>query len=354
MIDLLPQNVKGPWQEIKNRPEVGYLYENLSFNDAYCWLNCQIFDGRLIPIDCYSKFVFSFHTEFLEHQILRNFFDKHSDKSFLLITDWKYHETLFPTNVETVTWITLHKQSENIIRSHGFGKQKTPSKKLSSLSYRHEFHKAAITAYLLSHTKDSDCVLSWWDVKYQQPYYLKPGLYIHPEISQYVRNPSFQNRAPIKLDKFDNNPLANTQWRHAAYLDCVFNLSNESCFNTMSEIGRLPGPYLTDKTWKALLSGTALLPVGQAGTLEHLRQLGLVFEYQIDLSFDCLIQDDERIIGIFRAIDTILGRSIDRLHQDVAESNKYNINQFVTKKFQQACQHHNDQQRYKIRQWIKK
>ena len=155
------------------------------------------------------------------------------------------------------------------------------------------------------------------------------------------------------LDQFSNNPLANTQWRHPAYLDCVFNLSNESIFNSEFPIGRLPGPYITDKTWKVLLSGTGLLPVGQSGTIEHLKQLGLVFDYQIDLSFDALIRDYERIIGIFRTIDVISGRSIDSLHKDVKESNNYNINQIVSKKFQQACRDKNDQQRFKIEQWIK-
>ena len=353
MLDLLPQNIRGSWQEIKHRPEFNSVYGNLPLGDAYCWLNCQVFDASQIPVYSYDKFVFSFHTEFLEYQMLYDFFAAHMDKSFLLITDWIHHEPLFPTNVNTVTWITLHVQAENIIKSHGFCKGKKPTKRLSSLAYRHEFHKAAITSYLLSHTLDSDRVLSWWDIRNKHPYYLEDNYFIHPEISKYILDPSFQTREPIKFDVFDNSPMANTQWRHPAYLDCVLNLSNESVFNTMSAMGRLPGPYITDKTWKVLLSGTGLLPVGQAGTLDHLQSLGLVFDYQIDMSFDSLIQDTERILGIYRTIDVILERSIDHLYKNIKASSEHNINQIVTKKFHQECQDHNDKQRCQIDQWIK-
>ena len=354
MLDLLPQNIRGPWKHIKHMPEVKSLYENLSLgDDTYCWLNCQIFDRKDIPISRHDKFVFSFHTEFLQHQVLYDFFVEHSDKSFLLITDWIHHGNLFPPNVNTVTWITLHIQAENISRSYGFCKRKCPTKRFSSLAYRHEFHKAAVTAYLLSHTKESDRVLSWWDIRYGQPYYLEDDYFIHPEISQYILDPAFQTQNPIRHDVFNNSPMANSQWRHPAYLDCVFNLSNESVFNNSNAMGRLPGPYITEKTWKVLMSGSGLLPVGQAGTILHLQNLGLIFDYQIDMSFDSLIRDDERMIGIFGAIDVILGRSIDRLNKDTTHSGAYNINQIVEEKFKKACQDSNDQQRYLIEQWIK-
>lgn len=352
-MDLLPQNIRGSWQEIKNLAEFNLLYENLSLPDAYCWLNCQVFDSKKIPVDCYDKFVLSFHTEFFEHNILIDFFSTHPDKKFLLISDWKYYDNIFPSNVQTVTWVTLHTQADLIVKTYGVCENKSPSKRLSSLAYRHEFHKAAVTAYMLSHTKDSDRVLSWWDVKYRYPYYLEEDYYIDPEIAKYVLGDSFQTLAPITLDEFDNQPLANSQWRHPAYLDCVLNLSNESVFNSSCELGRLPGPYLTDKTWKVLLSGTGLLPVGQAGTLGHLRSLGLEFDYQIDLSYDSLVPEYDRILGIFRTIDSVLQRPVDQLYRDVRDSTAHNINHLVNGEFKKSCRIHNDSQRPIIENWIK-
>jgi hypothetical protein len=352
--DLLPPDIKGRWEDIQKLPLIYLFYDDISFDNIYCWFNCQIFDPALIPLDKFDKFVLSFHTEFLEHKILFDFFSCNPDKEFLLISDWNHHENIFPSNVTTVTWITLHTQADYIIRTHGYCKSKNPSRRLSSLSYRHEFHKAAITSYILSHTQPSDRILSWWDVKRQPPYYLQPGYHIDPAIAKYVLHPVFQNLDPIRLDEFDNSPLANTQWRHLAYLDCVFNLTNESVYNSNSEIGRLPGPYITDKTWKVLLSGTGLIPVGQTGTIEHLKSLGMFFDYQIDLSFDSLVHDDERILGIFSTIDSILERPIYRLQKDIQESNAYNINHIVTKRFSKKCQDHNSQQRDKIVRWIKK
>jgi hypothetical protein len=353
MQDLLPQNIQGSWQEIKHRPEINALYENLSLGPAYCWLNCQKFDGSKIPVDHYDKFVLSFHTEFLEHQILVDFFVANPQKQFLLISDWKYYESIFPSNVETVTWVTLHNQADYIVKTYGSCKHKSPSRRLSSLSYRHEFHKAAVTAYLLAHTDESDRVLSWWDIKFTAPYYLEKDYYIDPKIAKYVLDPCFQTHPPINLDVFNNNPLANTQWRHPAYLDCVFNLSNETVFNSTCESGRIPGPYLTDKTWKVLLSGTALLPVGQTGTLTHLRSLGLEFDYQIDLSYDTLIPEYDRVLGIFNTIDIILERPVDQLYRDVRDSGAFNVNYIVNGKFKKSCQERNDSQRSIIEKWAK-
>ena len=97
MQDLLPQNIQGPWEEIKKSSSTSLFYDDMFFDGAYCWFNCQRFDPGKIPLGQFGKFVFSFHTEFLEHEILIDFFSAHPDKDFLLISDWNYYDSIFPS-----------------------------------------------------------------------------------------------------------------------------------------------------------------------------------------------------------------------------------------------------------------
>lgn len=352
-LDLLPQDIQGPWRDISNHPSIQLLYPNLDLSGTYCWFNCQRFDAKKIPIDKYDEFVISFHTEYLEHTVLEEFFLDHPEKKFLLLTDWIFPQNIFPANVSTVQWLTLPHQISTIVKKYDYSRSRSvPTRRISSLASRHEFHKAAVTSYILEKVPESDRVLSWLDVRYGLPYYLQQDYYIDPRISKYVLSDSFKQQSPIRLDDFVNDPISNSEWRHPAYLDCVFNLTNESIFNNHSERGLLPYPYMTEKTWKVLLSGCGLLPVGQANTLEFLQGLGLEFNYNLDLSFDQVTGEYDRICGLYETIDVILGRDLDRLSKDTQSSGQHNIDRITGKAFQIQCESLNESNIPAVEKWL--
>jgi hypothetical protein len=102
-----------------------------------------------------------------------------------------------------------------------------------------------------------------------------------------------------------------------------------------------------------LFSGTGLVPVGQVNTLQHLTSLGMEFEYQIDLSYDLVIEEHDRMLGIFNTIDAITNTPLDRLHREMEDSAYHNIDHIVNGDFSKFCRSMNDSKRHIIEEWIK-
>jgi hypothetical protein len=108
----------------------------------------------------------------------------------------------------------------------------------------------------------------------------------------------------------------------------------------MVEDGReiiLPGPYLTEKTFKCLLGGTAFVPVGQFDTYATLTQLGLQFDYGLDLSFD---QDPgnltrlEKMVVLIQQLGTMSAQDI---YQTTLDSTQHNRDCVINGDFGRAC-----------------
>ena len=149
--------------------------------------------------------------------------------------------------------------------------------------------------------------------------------------------------------------MANGNWQHAAYLDCAINLTNESVFNTYTQLNGkstfLPWPYLTEKTWKPLLAGRPFVPVGQTNTLTSLKNLGLKFDYQMDLSFDLIRQDFDRIINIYKLLEYLKNLTAIEIYNQTIQSCMYNLNHIKSGNFRTACDQVNDQSFEEISKW---
>lgn len=354
MQDFIDQNIVGTWKDIKDSQIVKYVYpefENLDWNLCYFALNVQRLDQIKIPTDCYKKIVISFHTEYFEHQTLWDFFNKNLDCDFLFLHD-QVGENIWPANVTAISWNTWGHQLNVAIQHFGINNfPKLPTKKVSSLSNRHEFHKAAITAYLLHEFNDADCVVSWRDWRVGDLYYLKENFFIPDAIKKYLQHP-IQH---MELDQFENSPVSNVNWQHSAYLDAAINLTNESVFNSQAMINdcavNLPTPYLTEKTWKPLLAGRPFIPVGQVNTLKSLQALGLMFDYGLDLSFDQCRGDFDRIGRIYQILDNVNTRSADEIFQLSYQSCLHNLDHIVSGKFNKNCQLSNELSMEQISLW---
>jgi len=357
-MDLLPQNIQQHWWVLPEHVRSMLGFPDIDFQNIWVCFNIQNTSDICFPKTA-EKVVITYHTEYLKHNDLLEFFSRHQNTQFLFLSDWEHNSNSvpWPQNVTCVKWLTWHHQLDQIMDNHEANSEITrPDYKISSLSFQHEFHKAVVTAYLLKTFPANDMILSWWNVRSQgRLYYLDPGYFLPPEIADFLSDRSFQDIESIQLDSFVNQPMSNGAWSHPAYLRCVFNCTNESIYNDFCMIGnteyKLPWPYLTEKTWKPLLAGCAFIPVGQYGTLKALSALGLHFIPCL-MDIDRIEKEFDRMLAILKAIDYVNAGSIDDLFDLTKASTLHNLTWIRQGHLFQQCELSNDLAKLKIEDWI--
>ena len=365
MNDYIPQSVVGEFNDVKGHSIFKNIYGQLlklDWQKTYFLLNVFSIEHVRLPKTC-KQAVISFHTEYYNYYTLMEFFTRYSDCEFLLLSDGDNNQSVWPVNVTYVQWITWADQLDVAIAEYGVNTDtRNANKKVSSLSSRHEFHKAAVTAYLLNNYDVTEYIFSWHDMRYSStPYYLQDGFLEHSDrIRNYINSDVFKNLIPVSPDGYtqkQNKPLLNGKWQTSAYTDSVINLTNESIFNSNFVYNNIDqtytSPYLTEKTWKPLMARQAFIPVGQCNTLEHLSKLGLNFDYGLDLSFDQQAADFSRIEELYMLLDTIKEIDTDCLIKQVQPVADFNLNVITTGEFKQNCNQTNLQQLDKIEHWLK-
>jgi len=350
--DYIPQNIIGTKEIIKHT-----LYQpliELDLDSVYFLLNIQNITTVKVP-QHYKNVIISFHTEYYNYFDLLEFFKKYSDINFLLLSDGN-PSNIWPENVTYAQWISYGYQLEQMNEMYGHCQKQHPKTRLfSSLSLREEFHKSAITAYLINEYPDS--LISWHAWSDKQHYWKQEGYYIPDVAEKYLSSPAFNNIGTITIDSFNkdiNSPMNNGQWSNPAYLNCEFNLTNESIYNTEFDInikGIYTTPYLTEKTWKPLLAKQPFLPVGQANTLSFLTKLGMKFDYGFDLKYDSIQEDFTRLENLFKLLDEL--KNIDDFTQ-ARNSAEYNLEMIISGDFNKNCVKNNILQLKKIKEWYER
>jgi len=350
--DYFDQNIVTTSHELGNHALVRYVYPefiNLPWPaDTVFALNlqwpnewCKLQTGR-------SLYVLTFHLEQMDVEFVKQIALTNIKSRVLIITDNDVTPSAWwPANCEFVSWITWDKQLDQIALLYGIaGVPNSPTHKLSSLCFRTDQFKHYVTGYLLEHANLDDCIISYHG-RHQHRYFFEPtGRKSLDNILTFmeVENPHYE------LDGFDaskNYPMANCDWRVAPYLDAAINFTNEGFHYSYTVKDGVdfywPGPYVTEKTWKPLLAGCAFVSVGQAHIYQYLEQLGLRFDYDLDLSHDFETRDLDRIEKIFTVIDCVLGLSVEELCQRTRVSTQHNLDWIASGQFRNRCQHRNVQ-----------
>ncbi len=363
--DLLPKNLTGYWNQFDSR-DLYWIKSigELGIDHVYFALDMPQRAGiysRLDELPRDQPLIISFHVEyFWQHDLLR-WFRSRPNQKILLLSDWHTYDNFWPSNVTVCRWITWHHQLARIINTYGMCRPRTepPSRKFSSLAGRHEWHRAAITALLLSRLPPQDLVLSWQDIRFDKNlYYLRDDQYLDPMIAKLVRSEWFRNLAPIHslVNRGSGSPLDHANWNHPAYLDCAVNFTNESIFNSCTMIDQkffhLPGPYLTEKTWKPLLACQAFVPVGQRGTVNTLEDLGLRFTWLRRLNFSEQPADQDRMVAIMRFVLSIKDIECDDLWALSQPDAQANLDWIHSGEFARQCDQANQSVLHQIDQWL--
>jgi len=323
-----------------------------SDNDIFYGLNLQWPDFEL-PKN-YQKYFLSFHTECLNLIWVIQQAIKVYPRTIIFVTDYKTDLSDWPSapeNIINVDWITIHKQLNLLQKTFGIVNQvQIPRYKISSLSYRITQYKRFITAYLLENFDKNDMILTYHNVLNKPE-----DLHSHPADIKCLEKLNFDfGKTIINFDDkfFGNLPVNNGNWKNAAYTDALINLTNESFHYSKTTVQNKqcvwPGPYLTEKTFKPLLSGRPFLAIGQYNTYNWLQQLGLKIDFGFDITYDNDSGDLTRIEKIFEVLDFINQNSIEYLFESSLDSVEYNLQYISTGQLYDTCQKINHSKKHEF------
>lgn len=219
--------------------------------------------------------------------------------------------------------------------------------KISSLANRISQYRTYVNAHMYQTWDSSEYLMSWRKkLGKQEDLYLfnKTGNAKIDDLIGYIKN-VFWDLKITPTEDFTNTPLSNLDYNWDAYTNCVINCSNESINNSYQIHGKKehiqPGPYLTEKTYKTLLSGTALFAVGQYQTYAHLKSQGFMFNYPWDMSYDTVPGDIDRMALILECLDSIRQMSIGELSDATLESRKFNREYIFSGEYFQTVNNNN-------------
>jgi hypothetical protein len=156
----------------------------------------------------------------------------------------------------------------------------------------------------------------------------------------------FKDQRLGKKISLPNDNGVEHSYYNSAYQTAALNFTMESYFYSFMDNGTRtyiePGPFVTEKTWKCLLSRTAFIPVGQMHTYKWFRQLGLKFNYgELDLDFDNDEGNLTRLEKIIELIKSLQYWSAQDLYEMTLESTQHNYELVTSQKFWDVCEESN-------------
>ena len=303
---------------------------------TYCNLNvCVTSLGKTIP-DGYNLYILGFWFDIFDENVFLQVYKNNPTAQFILLTDLSPNGL---TNFDRCKFVNLFHWKWFLSKFHN--SPKNYKYKISSLSNRVNEYRAFITLKLLA---QSDVFVTW-NAKYLKDINVD---YIFSPAGRVKRDELLQNidllKFPINQETFFNDPQISSEiLLHPAYSESLVNSINETKeISWHADIGILPGPYLSEKTWKPLLSGNALLFTGQFNTGQTLSKLGFAFDYPWSNAYDNQPGDLDRLDLLFDTIDKILGMDFKSIENGIKDSVLYNQNFISSKKIIQIIDERNE------------
>lgn len=340
-VDQLHHNNKLLYQNVLNKLSKGRTWYGLHFD----WPgNFQIPDNA-------DTYVFSWHLENWDNFWLDAFCKNHPEQQIVVIGE--FAEVAQHKNLKTLVYHCWHLYVPYLIEIFG-KKHKFITEKhyrLSSLCNKPSYYKSLVTAFLLKNYHPRKDLLLSWNANLHGEYcnslnYLSvpiPGCDDLNNLMQYYHNTDMINRK-ILIDEFIDNPWHHCNFDHPAFGDSLINLTNETFAQSVIIEGRkMPGPYLSEKTWKALLSGAAFIPVGQDKTYDYFKQLGFRVDYPWPKDFDQEPGDIDRTRKLLNTIDWVFSDACQENEKKILEISQYNYEYIRSQEFVQTISKKNQE-----------
>jgi len=352
--------VPTPWQgTCKNVIDEEFTWLQNLGDRSYCalyqnWTSTQ----QNLPIG-YDLYVVSFYHEAINLEWVRQQ-SSLLDVPIIVLSDGNWYDQSIP-NVHFYKYYYWHRQIEKLLEWYPLVvKTKKITKKFSSLCYRVGLNKALVSAILLDKISDQDIEISFgnWTsddvVEYKYTGWPKIDHYV-----KYFRDnlQGTQRSLDLSPEKLLNSihtyqQLLASDYDIPAYQNTALNFTNESFFCSLMESNGLkyihPGPFITEKTLKCLISGTAFISTGQFETYQSLGNLGLEFNYDFDLSWDQDPGNLSRLTAILDLIDALSHYRAQDLYDMTIDSTIYNQQQVINGTFDHLCRVHNNASRTRL------
>jgi hypothetical protein len=293
------------------------------------------------PKEFYDTYVFSWHGENWPNIWLKNFCESHPDSLVIVIGESPIPEKYYDLpNLKSLVYHSWGQMIQDVLQFNH--PEYVPMSKrqhlLSSLVNKPSFFKALTTAQLLSKYNHKDIIYSWNVNKRKE--YCSSLNFLE---SQHMPNSKLENLSKFyheqlkhqtyKLDDFNDTGFSNFYCDIPAYTDCLINVTNETYDQTLVDDVILPSPYISEKTWKPLLSGCSLLSQGSRGVYDFLKNFGFQFEYPWDTSYDQTLGDIDRYMSFLTVLDSIFEMDRGFLMTTLEESAKFNYHHIRSEEF---------------------
>lgn len=304
--------------------------------------------------DEYDLYIVSWHLEHIDFDWINR---QSRSKKIIVLSDLNDYQYPWPQNVFYVRWIYWHIAIDQMIELFGLQDNKVIGYKASAFCNRITQSKLIITTALLEYlTPDEILVsLSDWLEEKNVHFFQKTGRADIDALVDIFRA-KYQGMSK-RIDDFTND--FNFQHHTAnpytvAYQQTALHFTNESFHYSLMQLSDgqeciIPGPHLSEKTFKCLLGGTAFISVGQFDVYRTLTDLGLMFDYDIDLSFDQEPGNLTRLSLIVDLIKELKNRDTLVLYQSTKNSTEHNRQQILNGNFFKNCEDHNSRSLEKIK-----
>ena len=294
----------------------------------------------------YDYYIVSFHLEVVNIPWLKK---QQVTGPIIILADGQGYNNKIP-GVCFLPFYYWHYQTQKMQDWFGIETKVTPKYKFSAVCNRVTQSKIWITTKLLETAKESSLIVlnSWIEEKNVHGWQATGNIKLD-QLTQLFQQKYLSQE--IKIDNFDNatqnkQNITGTPWQ-PLYQDCAVHFTNESFhYSSMVEDKKeyiWPGPFLTEKTLKCLLGGTAFVPVGQFETYRTLETLGLQFDYDFDTSWDSDPGNLSRAESIINLIDNLNQFTVEQLVNKTQDSNKYNQNHILSGRFFDRCYKKNNE-----------
>jgi len=340
---LVPMAVQGTKETLGVYKEYEWI-KTLPNKRIYLALFQRQFVNDLPPD--YEYYIVSWHLEAVDMNWLKR---QQTTGHIIVLFDGNHYDCQIP-NVTFVPYMYWHVQLDRIIDWFGIQPKPDPTHKFSAICNRITQSKIWVTTKLLETARDSSVIRlsKWLESKNVHDWQLT-GNPVLDQLTTIFKD-KYQGQ-DIMIDDFDNEQhnvqqITANPWQ-SVLQDCVINFTSESFhYSGMYENGINyvhPGPFITEKTLKCLVAGTALVPVGQFETYQTLAKFGLNFDYEFDTSWDLDAGNLTRAQRIIELIDHLNEFSVDQLVSFTKPVNEHNQNCIVTGTFAKQCRQHNQQ-----------
>ena len=245
---------------------------------------------------------------------------QHPEVNFIWLIDIDLYDFKIPKNIYYFKYRFWYVHLEAFLANYDvskliFAKNKNYKYKFSSFSFKLRQSRALITTLLMTYARN-ESLISWHKADLDQI-----QIDLHEALIESLKNHhdfadldwSVINNAilPDNFNRAKNTVLANTlDIDNAGYANTLINFTNETDSygyhnDGINEYIR-PGPYLTEKTFKSLISGTIMISVGQPFIYNFLKNdYKLPLHYAMDLSYDNLKGDFDRLFELRKLIEKL-------------------------------------------------